>query len=115
MKVPFLAEWVRDKRHSRNTQSAAAQAAIAYIQLREEWKKFSSDQKDENTIKMAQQIKGAIFVSFWQMNVADIETTVSHVCQAVLTDPSASKDVLKLRARGLKKFGKIFQGKKGKK
>lgn len=32
---------------------------------------------------MAQQIKGAIFVSFWQMNVADIETTVSHVCQAV--------------------------------
>ncbi|KAL8556123.1 hypothetical protein ACS0TY_003794 [Phlomoides rotata] len=115
MKVPFLAEWVRDKRHSRNTQSAAAQAAIAYIQLREEWKRFSKEQKDENTIKMAQQIKGAIFVSFWQMNVADIETTVSHVCQAVLKDPSASRDVLRLRARGLKKIGKIFQGKKGKK
>ncbi|KAL8534023.1 hypothetical protein ACS0TY_010151 [Phlomoides rotata] len=54
MKVPFLAEWVRDKRHSRNTQSATAQAAIAYTQLREEWKRFSKEQKDENTIKMAQ-------------------------------------------------------------
>lgn len=59
-------------------------AAIAYIQLREEWKRCNKEEnKDENTMKMAEEIKGAIFVSFWQMNVADIEMTVSHVCKAV--------------------------------
>lgn len=121
MKVPFLAEWVRDKRHARNTQSAAAQgdnlclcvcsssnsafyiffltyneyshrsllllfvsAAIAYIQLREEWKKCNEEEvKNEKTMKTAENIKDAIFVSFWQMNVVDIEMTLSHVCQAV--------------------------------
>ncbi|KAI3446141.1 hypothetical protein Pfo_002806 [Paulownia fortunei] len=110
MKVLFLAEWVRDKRHSRSTQSAAAQAAIACIQLREEWKRCNEEEiKDENTMKMAEEIKDGIFDSFWQMNVADIEMTLSHVCQAVLKDPSASKDILRLRAHGLKKLGKIFQ------
>ncbi|XP_057788364.1 chaperone protein dnaJ 10-like isoform X3 [Salvia miltiorrhiza] len=110
MKVPFLAEWVRDKRHTRNTQSAAAQAAIAYIHLREEWKKCNEEQvKNENTLKTAENIKDAIFVSFWQMNVVDIEMTLSRVCQAVLRDHSASKDFLRRRARGLKMLGKIFQ------
>ena len=120
MKVPFLAEWVRDKRHTRNTQSAAAQganthqlqvshfssflyymmsssscsplsvsAAIAYIHLREEWKKCNEEQvKNEKTLKTAENIKDAIFVSFWQMNVVDIETTLSHVSQAVSFLPS---------------------------
>ncbi|KAL8060370.1 hypothetical protein ABFX02_02G020900 [Erythranthe guttata] len=111
MKVPFLAEWVRDKRHSRRTQSAAAQAAIACIQLREEWKRCTEEEiKDENTMKTAEKIKEAIFDSFWRMNVADIEMTVSHVCQSVLKDSEASKEILRLRARGLKKLGEIFQG-----
>ncbi|XP_042004214.1 chaperone protein dnaJ 10-like isoform X2 [Salvia splendens] len=110
MKVPFLAEWVRDKQHTRNTQSAAAQAAIAYIHLREEWKKCNEEQvKNEKKLKTAENIKDAIFVSFWQMNVVDIETTLSHVSQAVLRDNSASKDVLRKRARALKTLGKIFQ------
>ncbi|XP_011088442.1 chaperone protein dnaJ 10 [Sesamum indicum] len=110
LRVPFLAEWFRDKTHKRSTQSAAAQAAIIYIQLREEWRRFSVEEiKDENTMKMVEELKDAIFHSFWLMNVADIEMTVSHVCQAVLKDSSASKDTLRLRAHGLKKLGAIFQ------
>ncbi|KAL0334706.1 UNVERIFIED_CONTAM: Chaperone protein dnaJ 10 [Sesamum radiatum] len=96
LRVPFLAEWFRDKTHKRSTQSAAAQAAIIYIQLREEWRRFSEEEiKDENTMKMVEELKDAIFHSFWLMNVADIEMTVSRVCQAVLKDPSASKDTLR--------------------
>ncbi|KAK6136729.1 hypothetical protein DH2020_029557 [Rehmannia glutinosa] len=107
MKVLFLAEWVRDKRHSIKTKSAATRAAIGCIQLREEWKRCNEERiKDE---KMAEEIKDRIFYSFWQMNVADIEMTLSHVCQAVLKDPSASKGILMSRARGLRKLGKIFQ------
>ncbi|GFP85899.1 chaperone protein Dnaj 10, partial [Phtheirospermum japonicum] len=109
MKVPFLAEWIRDKKHSKRTRARAAKAAIACIQLREEWKSCNGEKtKDENTMKAAQQIKDRFFYSFWKMNLPDIEMTLSHVCQAVLNDPSVSKDILYLRARGLKKLGTIF-------
>ncbi|KAL0422789.1 UNVERIFIED_CONTAM: Chaperone protein dnaJ 10 [Sesamum latifolium] len=113
LRVPFLAEWFRIK-HTKemnlNLVSVIISAAIIYIQLREEWRRFSEEEiKDENTMKMVEELKDAIFHSFWLMNVADIEMTVSRVCQAVLKDPNASKDTLRLRAHGLKKLGAIFQ------
>ncbi|KAL6517322.1 hypothetical protein OROMI_033023 [Orobanche minor] len=113
MKVPYLAELVRDKRHSRRTKIRAAKAAIDCIKLREEWKRCNEEKiKDASTMKVLKKIKDQFFYSFWKMNLADIEMTLSHVCQAVLKDPGASKDILNLRARGLKKLGIIFLGAK---
>ncbi|KAL3621267.1 hypothetical protein CASFOL_036179 [Castilleja foliolosa] len=113
MMIPFLAEWFWDKRHSKRTQARAAKAAIDCIQLREEWKScYRQKSKDENTLKVARQIKDRFFYSFWKMNLPDIEMTLSHVCQAVLNDPGVSKDIRYLRARGLKKLGTIFLGAK---
>ena len=57
---------------------------VQLINTMEELKKLTeSEAKEEEIIKVINSKKDAMFNSLWQLNVVDIETTLSHVCQPV--------------------------------
>ena len=62
----------------------------------------------ETTLRCFQSHKKLMIDSLWKLNVANIEATLSHVCQMVLQNNS-KKEELQAQVKGLTTPGRIFQ------
>lgn len=109
--IPFAAEWMREKGHKVQSGFTAIHGAVQLMQLQQEMQEtIAKVEMNEQAMQTYMEAKQeTLLKSLWKLNVVDIENTLTSVCLKVLQEPGIPKDMIKKRAKGLKKLGSIFQ------
>ncbi|KAF8113670.1 hypothetical protein N665_0046s0021 [Sinapis alba] len=108
-RVPFVAEWFRTKVTSSSGCLLSPQGSYALFQLQEEMKRQLSAVGNYTEKELEEYMtsnKKVMNDSLWKLTVADIESTLSRVCKLVLQDPTAKREELRARVKGLKTLGR---------
>lgn len=113
--MPFVGEWFRSTGHNIKTTYNAISGAVDLLALQKqiEQQVTSGATPQQAALSMAANAERS-FQALWKLNAMDIESTLKVVVDQVLQEKYVSRDTLKIRAKALKKLGKIFMEAKSK-
>ena len=103
---------LRKYTHDMKMQFEATDAAYTIMKdknQQEMLQRLLSEGNIEEIEKMLQGKGNSILDILWKLQVVDIERTIRSVCETVLSSKTNSREQLVLKAKMIKKMGKIFR------
>mmetsp|Transcript_29064 Transcript_29064/g.32608 ORF Transcript_29064/g.32608 Transcript_29064/m.32608 type:complete len:557 (-) Transcript_29064:182-1852(-) len=119
--MPSIAKWASGRKAARQSGKARSKnhmesliATMDGMKIQSEYeKKLLAAKSDEEKSKLEQEMTDAttniMLRIIWTTTSVDITSTIHETCQMVFFDQSVDKGVREMRAKAVKRLGKLFQ------